>query len=60
MNQENVISFTTAAFKFFGPKPGQKLAEFSKEIGNLSYEDKVELAAMISLETGRSVLVNKQ
>lgn len=38
--------------KFFGRKPGQSLADFSKELKQLSPAEKDELATLAAVELG--------
>lgn len=50
-------SFTTAAKEYFGIRPGDKLTAFANELKEIPYEDKVEMAAMLSVELGTEVNV---
>ena len=54
----DTMGFTKAARDYFGLKEGQKLTDFAAELKQLSYEDKVELAPLLSEELGLTVTVS--
>lgn len=49
------LSFVAAAMKYLGRKPGQGLAEFSREVGALTPGDKQELAPLLAEALGIEV-----
>jgi hypothetical protein len=51
MNKETK-SFVVGCMKFFGRKSGQGVAEFAKEIKDLTIADRTELAPLLSKELG--------
>lgn len=55
---DNTMGFTKAARDFFGLKEGQKLTAFAAELKELPYEDKVELAKLLTEELGIEVTVS--
>lgn len=49
------MTFMAAARKYFGFKEGQTLTEFSKEVKELTAEDRAEMAEGLSKELGELV-----
>ena len=45
-------SFVVGCMKFFGRKNGQPVADFAKEIKDLTIADRTELAPLLSKELG--------
>lgn len=51
------MKFVAACNKFFGKKEGQGLQQFAQELGQLTAQDKAELAPMLSEALGEPVEV---
>lgn len=54
------MSFTKAATTFFPRHPGQTLADLAKELGELTMDDRMELAPLLATELGAVVEVSEK
>lgn len=50
-----MLSFTQAAYNFFGRKPGQSVGQFAQELKTLTEADRIEMAPLLTAELGEEV-----